>query len=178
MKSALLGGILSLGFATASVAGPLPVARISKVLKGYAESIGCNYEFDKKDIVETDVDLDGEKEFVVVYALDVGCAGGSGTTGSRLAVLRRRDEFHMDDIFLDVEKSEPAAMARGLPRWVDSLTLKSGRLRYRGWAYQEGDSNAEPSVPVDSQLDLVKTEVSLDAGFKKTIYIWKSQKAY
>ncbi len=176
MKKTLLVGLLALGFNTASLAGPIPANLVAKTLKGYAESIGCNFELDRKNIVEADVDNDGEKEFIVFYFIDIGCAGGSGTTRSALAVLRPRDEFHKEDIYIVPELSEPAAEVKGIPRFVDRIALKNGRIFYRGMIHKEGDPNNFPSVSFESQLDLIKIEAEIDTHFKKAIYVWKSQK--
>lgn len=157
---------------------PPPLAKIEKVLHDYAETLGCDFSMNRKNIVEIDIDKDeeGEKEFVALFNLDVGCLGGSGTGKSHIAVLKYRDVFHKDTIYVRAEMSEPSIASYGFPRFVDRLFIKEGQLWYSGRVHREGDGNNFPTTTVQSQAKLMKKELIVNSIQSVKVFYWQSSK--
>lgn len=159
---------------------PPPLAKIEKVLRAYADTVGCDFSMNRKNIVEIDIDKseDEEKEFVALFNIDAGCLGGSGTGKSSIAVLKYRDIFHKDEIYVRAELSEPSVASYGFPRFIDRLYVKNSQLWYAGKINKDGDANNLPTSPVQAQVKLVKKEISINAGRIAPVFYWKSSKDY
>lgn len=159
---------------------PPPLARIEKVLRTYAETVGCDFSMNRKNIVEIDIDKseDEEKEFVAIFNIDAGCLGGSGTGKSSIAVLKYRDIFHKDIIYIRSELSEPSILSDGFPKVIERLFIKNGQLWYAGKINKDGDANNLPTSSVQAQVKLVKKEMSISANQTTSVFYWKSSKDY
>lgn len=155
---------------------PPPLAKIEKVLRAYAETLGCDFSMNRKNIVEIDIDKDeeGGKEFVALFNLDVGCLGGSGTGKSNIAVLKYRDIFHKETIYVRSEMSEPSITSYGFPRFIDRLFIKNGQLWYSGRVHREGDANNFPTTTVQARAMLIKKEVPLSPSSIFQMFYWLS----
>ncbi|EUJ11287.1 hypothetical protein Meth11DRAFT_2127 [Methylophilaceae bacterium 11] len=167
-------------FDEATKQAPIPAAKIEKILRTYAETIGCDFSMSRKNIVEIDIDQDEfqEKEFVALFNIDVGCAGGSGTGKSSIAVLKYRDVFHKDMIYILPELSEPSIASYGLPKFIDRLYIKNGQLWCSGKIHKHGDANNLPTSIVYSQLKLIKKEIPINAHQTTSVLYWQSNMNY
>jgi hypothetical protein len=163
-----------------TVAAPkeLPRAKIEKVLGAYANTVGCDFEMDRKNIVEMDIEGYGEKEFIALFINDDGCSGGSGSWSSKLAVLDRHTENpNKGGIYVLPEMTMPVAPGVGFPRFIDRIFVKNGQLWFAGRVHAEKDGNNFPTIPVQAQIQLLTSEVQVD-GDKGAIYYWKSTKDF
>ncbi len=159
---------------------PPPLAKIENVLRTYANTIGCDFSMNRKNIVEIDIDKseDEEKEFVALFNIDAGCLGGSGTGKSSIAVLKYRDIFHKDEIYVRAELSEPSVASYGFPRLIDHIFVKNGQLWYTGKINKKGDANNLPTFTVQAKLKLVKKETSIDNHKLTNLFYWQSSNNY
>lgn len=151
-----------------------PLKKIEEALKAYSAGIGCNFGFNPKDVVEFDVDTDGIKDFVAIFDIDAGCAGGTSTTRSSLAVLKYSNEIRMDELYVAPDMSQPSIPAFGLPRFIDRIFIKGKELWFAGRMHSERDGNNFPSIPVKSRVSLAKALVPIDSKRKFAFYYWKS----
>lgn len=167
-------------FEKATKPTPVPVAKIEKVLRAYAESIGCDFSMTRKNIVEIDIDQDKyqDKEFVALFNVDAGCAGGSGTGKSSFAVLKYRDIFHKDMIYVLPELSEPSIKSYGFPRLIDRLYIKNGQLWYGGKTYKDGDAYNSPTLTTQAQAKLVRKETPFNSHQVLPVVYWQSSSNY
>lgn len=122
---------------------------IIRVVNLYAEAIAClpDEELSGKDIAAMsplkDLDLREEAKFAVLWRGDVGCAGGSGTMGFHLAIVRVGAG---DMFYVDAYESEPAVDA-GLPRSIEKIVgATNDTLILDVLDYGENDSNCCPSL--------------------------------
>lgn len=157
-----------------------PLAKIEKVLREYANTVGCDFSMNRKNIVEIDIDKDEneEKEFVAIFNIDAGCLGGSGTGKSSVAVLKYRDIFHKDIIYVRAELSEPSVASYGFPKLIERLFIKNGQLWYAGKINKDGDANNLPTSSVQGQINLIKKEISINSSQFAPVFYWKSSKDY
>lgn len=117
----------------------------------YANSVACEVS----DITGKQIaalvpykDFDGreEAEYAVLWNGDLGCAGGSGTNGTNIAIIKIRAG---DSFVVDASRSSPNVTfdipVRGVDRIVgnnrDSLILEATE-------YGENDPNCCPSISV------------------------------
>lgn len=157
----------------------LPRIKIEKVLSTYANTVGCVFEMDQKNIVEMDIQGNGDKVFVALFINDDDCGGGSGSWTSKLAVLDRHNENpNKGGIYVLTELTMPAASSIGLPRFIDRIFIKDGQLWFAGRIHADKDGNNFPTIPVQAQIQLLESVVQLDANSKRTIYYWKSTKDF
>lgn len=157
----------------------LPRTRIEKILGRYANTVGCDFEMDRKNIVKIDIDGDGEKVFVALFINDGNCAGGSGSWKSNLAILDQHNENpDKGGIYVRPEMTMPVISGIGLPRFIDRIFIKDSKLWFAGRIHADKDGNNFPTIPVQAQIQLLKSEVQVDTKNKRTIYYWKSAKDY
>jgi hypothetical protein len=157
----------------------IPRSQIETVLGAYAHSVGCDFEMDRKNIVETDVDGSGVKRFVALFINDDGCGGGSGSWQSNLAVLEQsNNESGNNGIYVVPEMTMPVISSIGLPRFIDRIFIKDGKLWFAGRIHDEKDGNNFPTIPVQAQTKLLKSGVAVDAKIKSTIFFWQSSKDF
>lgn len=156
-------------------AGELPRVKIEKILGTYANTVGCDFEMDQKNIVKLDLNGDGNMVFVALFINDDNCAGGSGSWTSNLAVLGQYDDHqNKGRIHVIYEMTMPLISSIGLPRFIDRIFIKNGQLWFAGRIHAEKDGNNFPTIPVQARIQLLHSAVQLDAKHKDTIYYWKS----
>lgn len=154
-------------------------AKIDKILHTYADAVGCDFGIDRKNIVEMDIEGNGEKEFIALFRNDDGCSGGSGSVISNLAVLEQHDEEpDKGSIYVRPEMTMPVAAGIGLPRFIDRIFVKEGQLWFAGRIHADKDGSNFPTIPVQAQIQLLKSEDPVDVKNKRTIYVWKSTKDF
>jgi hypothetical protein len=95
----------------------IPIERIEKALKSYADAIGCNLRFDRRNIVLFDIIGDRGVRYVAYSRLDPGCAGGSSTIENMFVILQWGG-YRSDRIFVSPGISQPAAAAFGFPPYI------------------------------------------------------------
>lgn len=176
LKNAVLAIVFFTG--VMAEAATVPVREIEKVLKSYADSVGCGFLFEKNNIVEFDVDKDGRKEFIALFYVDIECARGNATVKSSLAVLRRPDDQFKDEIFVITAMSHPAAPIYGFPLVTDRIFEKNGQLWFEGRIHAENDPPQHPFIPVQSSISLIKKEMPSSGRGEHSFYYWKSKKDY
>lgn len=160
-------------------AGELPRAKIEKILGRYANTVGCDFEMDQKNIVEMDINGNGDKEFVALFINDDDCSGGSGSSASNFAVLEQHKENpDKGGIYVRPEMTMPVIPSVGLPRFIDRIFIKDAQLWFAGRVHADKDGNNFPTISVQAQVQLLKSEVQVDAKNKRTIYYWKSAKDF
>lgn len=152
----------------------IPRAKIEKVLNAYANSVGCAFEMDRKNIVKMDIYGDGEPVFVALFVNDDDCSGGSGSWSSKLAILGQ----HNGGIYVRPEMTMPLISSRGLPRFIDRIFIKNGQLWFAGRIHTDKDGNNFPTIPVQAQLQFIHTAVQTDAKHNDVEDYWKSSKDY
>ena len=143
--------------------GGIPVGKIEKALKSYADAVGCRFRFDATNIVELDI-ADGRsmRRYVALFFLDTGCTGGSAMGNSMFAVLDWSDDGR-GNIFVQPELSQPAIPSFGFPQFIDRIFLKGHQLWYSGVDYDfSKDALCCPSVPVEGQVVLREGLVHVD----------------
>jgi hypothetical protein len=126
----------------------VPVAQIEKVVTTFAGTQGCMVTFDRKNIVP--LEFEGERSFVVLYSLDIGCSGGSGSTRPAVAVLSRD---YRGDVLIRPQFSSPTQTSQSLPRQIQHIYLKEGRLWFSAKEFDpRKDALCCPSIPVEAPL--------------------------
>jgi len=157
----------------------LPLTKIEKVLGTYANTVGCDFQMDRGNIVNMDIDKDIKNVFVALYIFDSNCGGGSGSWDSNLAVLRKHNEdTDKGGIYVLPKLTMPEISGIGLPRFIDRIYMKNGQLWIAGRIHAPKDANNFPTIPVQAQVQLLKKEIPLAAKNKRTIYYWKSSKDF
>lgn len=157
----------------------LPRTKIEKILGTYANTVGCDFEMDRKNIVKIDINGDGDRVFIALFINDDGCGGGSGSWTSNLAVLEQHDEEpDRGGIYVRPEMTMPVISGIGLPRFIDRIFIKDGQLWFAGRIHADKDGNNFPTIPVQAQVQLLKSDVQVDTKNKRTIYYWKSTKDF
>lgn len=153
----------------------LPRTEIETILRTYANTVGCSFEMDRKNIVEMDINGDGDMEFVALFINDDDCSGGSGSWESHLAVLDRHKDYpDKGGIYVRPEMTMSAIQGISLPRFIDRIFIKDGQLWFAGRIHAENDGNNFPTIPVQARIQLLHSAVQLDTKHKATIYYWKS----
>lgn len=149
--------------------------KIETILSAYTNTVGCDFDMDQKNIVEIDIDGDGDKEFVALYIHDFGYCEGSGSWTSNLAVLEQHNNANNKGIiYVRPEMTMPVITGIGLPRFIDRIFIKDGQLWFAGRIHAKKDGNNFPSIPVQAQIQLLHSEVQIDSKNKLTTYYWKS----
>lgn len=181
MKTFFLLQISVLLAATSLVAQAheLPRSKIVKIIHTYANTVGCGFEMDRINIVEMDIEGNGNKVFVALFIDDDNCGGGSGSWTSNLAVLARHNENpDKGGIYVRPEMTMPVASNIGLPRFIDKIFIKDGQLWFAGRIHADKDGSNFPTIPVQAQIQLIKSEAKVNAETKRTFYSWKSSKDF
>lgn len=170
-----LFAIVALMFAVLpAVAQEIPRAQIEKVLSVYANSVGCAFEMDRKNIVKKDIYGDGEPVFVALFVNDDDCSGGSGSWSSKLAIL----DQHNGGIYVRPDMTMPLISSSGLPRFIDRIFIKNRQLWFAGRIHADKDGNNFPTIHVQAQLQFIHTAVQTDAKHNDVEDYWKSSKDY
>jgi hypothetical protein len=156
--------VLSAAFSTAQAGDEsLSVAeitqKVSESVDHYAAAIACeSAPVDPKDIAalvpyrKSDEDDFAQAEYAVIWHGDVGCAGGSGTGTSNIAIVR---VGHWGEFFVVPARSSPIAKF-GLPVTFIDRMLGNTRntLLLEGEALGKDDLPCCPSVRVRFTMKL------------------------
>jgi len=164
--------MLCLGISSMEVyaKGKVPVENITVALKTYADTTGCEFYFDKQNIVQYDIDGDGEKELIALFFIDVGCSGGTAMGASVFAVL---DSDSRGRVFVRPHMSQPATPSFGFPRLIDRIFLKNDRLWYSAKDFDwTKDALCCPSVPVEAPVSLLKNVIRVDEKNSFDAWYW------
>jgi len=158
---------------------PIPIARIMRVAHQYDASISCDTHIDRRNIVTLGSDAEGEVVDIAVLVFhDRECMGGSGTEGADLIKLTYYPNRADGRIFVNARASFPNAIEDGLPRFIDRIFVRNGKLTYTGWAHKGSEPPNFPSQRVSSELELVSQDVSPSVGQSHTIWTWVSKTKY
>lgn len=156
----------------------IPIEKIEKALKSYAEAIGCNFRFDKNNVVQLDPSGGRPLQYVALFFLDDGCAAGSSTGSSMFAVLIWGGRGS-DTIFVSPAVSQPAAPSFGFPWLIERIFVKGNQLWYSGKVYDwSKDTLNSPSVPIEGQVLLRKGVGRADGNKGFEAWYWLSAPQY
>ena len=145
-------------------------AKVTALLKSYANALGCDFKFDKSNIVRTDIDGDGEKEYVAIFYIDTTCSHTNTQGREVFAVI---DFDSRDRIVVRANVSQPAVRAIGFPRFIDRIFLKGDQLWYTGKEFDwDKDALCCPSVSVEGRVMLRKSLVQVDGQNDFNIWYW------
>lgn len=135
---------------SATAGDQVSIRKITAVVKAYAKPIGCLMNFETHNIVEYDVDANGQKEIIVLFGIDPECSGGSAMYHSALAVIDRDTKGRL---FVRPAQSFPVTQPEGLPQYTEKIFLRSGKLMFSGNDFDfSKDGLCCPSVPVEGTL--------------------------
>ncbi|WP_431484642.1 hypothetical protein [Pseudomonas solani] len=119
------------------------IENIPSLVERYASTLGCSYAMDPKNVVPYTLD---RRVHVALYALDLGCSGGSQMQATQIAVVTYGS---YDKLYISPEHSR---IANRPPRIVDRLYLEDGALRYEGRNLRGEDALCCPSGIVRGTL--------------------------
>jgi len=127
-----------------------PEQKIIPVLKQYANSIGCAYDFNPKNIVQySNV---SEKSFVVLFSLDVGCSGGNAMSRPVIALMQFSE---LGKVYVNPKYSMPSQTSEKFPSHTEIIYLENGNLKFKAREYDFAkDPLSSPSVIVTGEIEL------------------------
>lgn len=127
---------------------------IPKVIKQYAESIGCSSYLKRNNVVP--YEMDGGKAYVAVIHLDNGCSGGVAMSRP-VFILLKPAAFQM--IKVDTDHSAPHQTSPKFPSLISRLYVRNGALWFQGKAFDLAkDANCCPSIYVTGRITYRKGE--------------------
>jgi hypothetical protein len=126
-----------------------PEQKIIPVLTQYANSIGCAYDFNPKNIVQySNV---SEKSFVVLFSLDVGCSGGNAMSRPVIALMQFSE---LGKIYVNPKYSTPSQTSEKFPSHTENIYLENGKLKFKAREYDFAkDPLSSPSVIVTGEIE-------------------------
>lgn len=133
------------------------VDKVASVATRYAASLGCAVTLDKRNVVP--YSIEGNKLFIVLYSIDVGCSGGSAMSRPALAALERNA---YGNFYVRPEYSSPRSTSDDFPASTDRLFLKDGRLRFAGRDLGPNDALCCASVPVEGWVSFSQGQWTAD----------------
>ena len=132
-----------------------PVQEVTKQIinsvTGYANAISCpGVKIDPKQIAALvpykTFDDRMDAKYAVLWAGDIGCAGGSGTEGTNLSIVTISTG---DSYVVDPFQSSPAIQFESPVRYVERIVGNTkDSLILEGMEYGPKDSNCCPSIKV------------------------------
>jgi len=129
-----------------------PLTKLARVATAYANTVGCLFRLDKKNIVEYPADAGVEKTYVALLGLDPQCSGGSAMYHSALITLVADER---GGVFVLPEKSFPVVDHDMLPQYMDRLYTKGNALWFSGKEFDRSkDPLCCPSIPVEARVEL------------------------
>ena len=125
--------------------------KVESVVKAYANTIGCLLRLDRRNIVRQNIGgLNGASTYVVLFAIDQGCSGGSAMSQSAIAVVEQGMQGRM---FIRPELSFPVTKNEGLPQYTEKIFVRNGDLRFAAKDFDfSKDALCCPSLPVEGRL--------------------------
>lgn len=140
---ALLGSHQTLAFDTQAANG---------LVKRYAETVACSINPEAFKAVKVSGEPNSSQmgdEYAVYWEGDMGCAGGRGSVGAQLTIVRKNG--------LEEPVVDPFKKASDLNLvCADQISVKDGVIILSGTTYGANDRQSQPKKPV---------EVSLKVGF-------------
>jgi len=124
---------------------------IPNIVERYALSFGCEFNMQKRSVVE----LTHWKEisYLAVYSLDLGCSGGSAMSRPYFVVLSNHDRTRPRNIFVNPKYSLPAQTSEGFPQTITGLYIKNEKIYYSALEFDfKKDALCCPSVPIEGEL--------------------------
>jgi hypothetical protein len=150
--------------------------KVTVLLKSYGNAVGCDFKFDKRNIVRTDIDGDGVREYVAVFYIDTTCSHTNTMGGEVFAVI---DFESRDRIVVRANVSQPAAHAIGFPRFIDRIFLKGDQLWYAGKDFDlSKDPLCCPSLSVEGKVVLRKSLVQVDGQNDFNTWYWMDSRKH
>lgn len=150
-----LAATLSIFLGAAALAQESPVPTIQtqtkaiiSAVKKFSESISCTGAAPEPQYIAAmipykNVDARLESKFAVIYHGDIGCAGGSGTSGAAIAVVR----IGAGDTFYVSPKESSPVVDDELPRIVERVVgATSDSITIDAKTYGKDDPNCCPSI--------------------------------
>ncbi len=121
--------------------------RLPRVVRSYANSIGCAVWFDPKNVVR----WEGTPgvEYVALISLDEGCAGGSRSWRSVLVAVH---EGAWGKLFVHAKYSLPELTSMQFPQMIDSLYNTKDGVRFVGRIPQGNDPDNVPTKRVSGTV--------------------------
>ena len=128
-----------------------PTIKVESVIKAYANTIGCLLRLDRQNIVRHNIgSSDAPPTYVVLFAIDQGCSGGSSMSQSAIAVVEQGIQGRM---FIRPELSFPVSKNEGLPQYAEKIFVKNGDLRFVAKDFDlSKDALCCPSLHVEGRL--------------------------
>ena len=130
----------------------IPKKQILKVVKAYAETIGCLINIEEKNVIKFNINNDNG--YIVLFGIDPECSGGSAMYHPALAFLV---QDHKGNIFIRPSKSFPVA-TNNLPQSTTGIYIEKDELRYSAKDYNwgipdvKGDALCCPSLRIEGKL--------------------------
>lgn len=162
--------------------GEPSLKQVQPLVSQYLNAISCPGSdvayIDPKNIVRFKDPAIGIGEVVlVVSSTDMTCAGGTGTFGSVLVVLRMdsgRAAIDSDIRYLkvDTELSEPQARADKPGRSLTSVRERGGVLYATFKEHGPKDPNCCPNLVKTYKMSLTRKTMALSASDKRDAYTW------
>lgn len=121
---------------------------IPALIKQYGTSLGCAFNMNPKNIVP--FEFKGEKSFIALFSLDVGCSGGSAMSRPVFAVVQLGAFYSFK---INADYSNPKQTSDNFPQIVTDLFLDNGELRYKALKLDfTKDALCCPSIAIEGKL--------------------------
>lgn len=163
MKTALIAlgliGITTNCFAQSELSTQEITQKIIHSVTNYANSVACSVKVKPEDIATLVPYRNSDDRFSAKYAVlwggDIGCAGGSGTYTTNIAIV----SGGMGESFLiDPTQSSPAINFDIPVRYVDKIVWNSSNsIILEGKEYGPNDPNCCPSVRIRFTMEVDKS---------------------
>jgi len=172
---------LAFSFATHNAfAADTSLKFIKPLVLKYAESTGCADDTLDPKLVSKFSDKENgiEDAFIAMVSTDIGCMGGSGTSGFEIFLLKKAegregiDDPTFDYLKVTPELSAPVAGSNATTRLFTSLYQKNGQLFATGLEYGEDDANCCPSLRTIYKITLLKKTIAISKDDNRSLYTW------
>ena len=124
------------------------VRNIPKLITQYATTLGCNYHFDPKNVVE--YQMNDETVYIGLFVLDTGCSGGSAMY--RPVIITLRQSISYPQLYIDARSSAPYQTSVELPQNIMKIYTYNNKLFYKALEYTANDASCCPSKAVTGEL--------------------------
>jgi hypothetical protein len=144
------------------LAQPIPRSKIHWVVENYANTMGCQFSMNDKNIVK--YQHEEESFYVALYSLDLGCSGGTAMSRPAFAALTQNGERK---IFILPKYSSPTSISSTLPSFIEKIYIENGKLRYLAKSFDfSKDALCCPSVSVEGTIEF-KDGAWVDGNFQE-----------
>jgi hypothetical protein len=121
--------------------------RLPKVVRSYAESIGCRVAIEPTNVLRWDGPP--EVKYIALISIDAGCAGGSRSSRSIFVAVR---EGAGGKLYVHGTYSLPELTSMRFPRWMDSISSTKHGIRFAGRVMRADDPDNKPSRRVSGTV--------------------------